>query len=267
MAHKPKIALFGATGRMGREIVAALRESSSGQLIAAVGSANNNDIGRDIGEITGGTPLGVALTNDPAAAAKAADVLVDFSNPAGFLKALEASRKAGCAFVSGTTGLDESHHKALQAAAHDIPVLYAANMTFGMAVLNRLVGDATKMLGGDYDAEIVEMHHRHKKDAPSGSALRLGETIAAARGTTLEQSGAFGRHGGQPRESGSIGFASLRGGDVPGDHTVIFAANGERLELTFRAGSRRIFANGALRAAAWLAKQPAGLYSIENILN
>ncbi|HET7570372.1 MAG TPA: 4-hydroxy-tetrahydrodipicolinate reductase [Gammaproteobacteria bacterium] len=266
MAQELKIALFGAAGRMGREIVAALRESSDIQLVAAVGRAESANIGRDIGEIAGGPSLGVALSADAAIAAKAADLLIDYSSPTGFTTALAASRAAGCAFVSGTTGLEASHHAALEAAAHDIPVLYSANMTFGMAVLNRLAGEAASMVGDDFDVEIMEMHHRHKKDAPSGSALRLGKTVAVARGTTLEKSAAFGRHGEGVRAPGSIGFASLRGGDVPGDHTVIFAGDGERLELSFRAGNRRIFANGALRAAAWLAKQPVGLYSVDDML-
>ncbi|HET8552083.1 MAG TPA: 4-hydroxy-tetrahydrodipicolinate reductase [Gammaproteobacteria bacterium] len=262
-----KLALFGAAGRMGCEIIAALRQSPDFQLIAAVGRHGSEAIGHDIGEIVGGPPLGVALSADAATAAKAADLVIDYSSPTGFTTALAASRAAGCAFVSGTTGLEASHHAALEAAANDIPVLYSANMTFGMAALNRLVGAAAEMLGDEFDVEIVEMHHRHKKDAPSGSALRLGKTVAAARGTTLEKSAAYGRHGEGARVPGSIGFASLRGGDVPGDHTVVFAGDGERLELTFRAGSRRIFANGVLRAAAWLAKQPAGLYSIDDLLD
>lgn len=251
---------------MGREIIGALRESPGFQLIAAVGRDDSEAIGRDVGEIAGGSRVGVALSSDSAVAATA-DVLIDFSRPAGFTAALQASRAAGCAFVSGTTGLDETHRTALEAAARDIPVLHAANMAFGMTALNRLAGEAARMLGDGFDAEIVEMHHRHKKDAPSGSALTLGETIAAARDTTLERSAVFARHGEQVRTPGSIGFASLRGGDVAGDHTVIFAGDGERLELTFRTSSRRIFANGALRAAAWLAKQPAGLYSIDDLLN
>lgn len=267
MAQPLNIALFGATGRMGREILAAIREAPGFRLAAAVARAGSGGIGGDIGAIAGGAPLEVALSSDPEAAAKVADVLVDFSNPAGFTVALKAAQATGCAFVSGTTGLDESHYAALEAAARAIPVFHAANMSFGMAVLNRLVGKAANLLDGDYDIEIIEMHHRHKKDAPSGSALRLGETIAAARGTSLEESAAFGRRGEGARASGSIGFASLRGGDVAGDHTVIFAGDGERLELTFRAGSRRIFAHGALRAAAWLAKQPAGLYSVDDMIN
>ncbi|HET7306451.1 MAG TPA: 4-hydroxy-tetrahydrodipicolinate reductase [Gammaproteobacteria bacterium] len=262
-----QLALFGAAGRMGREIVAALRESPDFQLTAAIGRAGGETIGRDIGEIAGGLPLGIALSADATAAVEAADLLIDYSSPAGFTTAVEACRAAGCAFVSGTTGLEPSHHAALEAAANDIPVLYSANMTLGMAALNRLVGEAAKMLGDEFDVEIVEMHHRHKKDAPSGSALRLGKTVAAARGTTLEKSAAYGRYGEGARAPGSIGFASLRGGAIPGDHTVIFAGDGEHLELTFRAGSRRIFANGALRAAAWLAKQPAGLYSVDDLLD
>lgn len=267
MTQPIKITLVGAAGRMGREIIIALRQRPQFQLVAAVGEAESEAIGKDVGEIAGGSALGVALSSDLAAAGDAADLLIDYSSPAGFDAALEAARAAGCAFVSGTTGIDASQQAALRKAASDIPALYASNMSFGMAILNRLTDQATRLLGEDFDAEIVEMHHRHKKDAPSGSAKTLGETIAAARGTTLEQSGEFGRRGEGARDAGSIGIASLRGGSVPGDHTVIFAADGERLELSFRAGSRGIFAKGALRAAAWLSEQPAGRYGINDVLD
>lgn len=261
-----KVALFGAGGRMGHEIIAAVKASAACDLVAAVDRTDSDDLGRDVGQVAGGAAIGIALSSDVTAAAKAADVLIDFSSPAGFADALEASRVAGCAFVCGTTGLDSSSDESLAQASRDIPVLYASNMTFGMAVLNRLTAQAARMLGSDFDAEILEMHHRYKKDAPSGSALRLGESIATARGTTLEASGEFGRHGAALRKTDSIGFASLRGGDVAGDHTVIFAADGERLELTFRASDRRIFAKGAVRAAAWLVEQPTGRYTIDDML-
>jgi 4-hydroxy-tetrahydrodipicolinate reductase len=262
-----KIALFGAAGRMGREIVAALRESSELELVAAVDRVESEDIGRDAGEVAGGSAIGVALSSDLSVAAESADVLIDYSSPTGFGAALKAAQAAGCAFVSGTTGLDENGEAALKAAARVIPALHATNMSFGMALLNRLAGEVAGLLGEDFDVEIVEMHHRHKKDAPSGSALSLGKSVAAARGTAVQEYGEFGRHGKQVRVPGSIGFASLRGGDVAGDHTVVFAGDGERLELTHRAGSRRIFANGALRAAAWLVNQPAGLYGIDDMLD
>jgi 4-hydroxy-tetrahydrodipicolinate reductase len=266
MMQPVKIALFGAAGRMGREIVSALRDASDLQLESAVGRPESEAIGQDAGGVTGGPPLGISISGDVVAAAGSADVMIDYSSPSGFPTALSACRAARCAFVSGTTGLNDSHRAALREAGDDIPILHASNMTFGMAVLNRLVGEAAAMLGDDFDAEIVEMHHRHKKDAPSGSALKLGETIAAARGTTLDQCAAFARHGAAVREPGSIGFASLRGGDVAGDHTAIFAGEGERIELSFRAGSRRVFANGALRAARWLVDRPAGLYGIDDML-
>ncbi len=261
-----KIALLGAAGRMGREVVTDLSDAPDFQLVAAVGRSGDENIGRDIGEIAGGRPLGVALSDDVKAAAQAADVFMDFSGPNGFKVALDACRGAGCAFLSGTTGLGDAEHAELAAAGREIAALYAPNMSFGMAVLDHLAEEAAKMLGEDFDVEIVEMHHRNKKDAPSGSALRLGETIAAARGTTLAQCAEFDRHGRTERAPGSIGFASLRGGDVAGDHTVIFAGEGERLELTFRAGGRHIFARGALAASRWLAGRPAGVYSLSDCL-
>lgn len=261
-----KLALNGAAGRMGREIVAALRGSAGFELVAAVGREDDPNIGRDIGELVGAESLGVTLSSDVSDAAQSADVLIDFSNPAGFAAALAACREAGCAFVSGTTGLSEADQAAIESAARAIAVMHAPNMSLGMAVLNRLAGEAARLLGEDFDVEIVELHHRHKKDAPSGSALHLGETVADARGTTLAASAAYGRHGYGPRLAGTISFASLRAGDAAGEHTVLFGGDGERLEFTHRATSRSIFARGALRAAASLADRPAGRYSFEDLL-
>lgn len=261
-----KIGLFGAAGKMGCEIVAALGGSRTLKLVAAVGQPGSHQIGRDIGEIAGGRSLGVALGADVTAAARAADVLIDFSAPDGFTYALQACLDTGCALVSGTTGLGVAQRAALTSASARIALLHAPNMSLGMAILNRLAGDAAALLGDDFDVEIVEMHHRDKRDAPSGSALHLGDTIAAARGGALEQVAEFGRHGTQARRHGSIGFASLRGGAVAGDHSVVFAGEAERLELVHRAVSRRVFAVGALRAASWIAGRAAGRYAIEDVV-
>ncbi|MGH8162647.1 MAG: 4-hydroxy-tetrahydrodipicolinate reductase [Gammaproteobacteria bacterium] len=260
------VALLGADGRMGRELIAALREAPEFRLVAALGRLGGANIGRDAGELAGGPALGVALSDDLAAAVAKADVLIDFSAPEGFLAGLAVCRRTGCAFVSGTTGLGPDHRAALKAASDDIAALHASNMTFGMAVLTHLAGEATALLGDEFDVEILEMHHRHKKDAPSGSALALGEAVATARGRSLGDWAEFGRHGARLRRPGGIGFASLRGGDVFGDHSVIFAGEGERLELGFRAGNRRVFARGALRAARWLAGRAPGLYSLGDCL-
>jgi 4-hydroxy-tetrahydrodipicolinate reductase len=262
-----KLALNGATGRMGREIIAALRDDPRFELVAAIGREAGPDAGRDIGAVAGGGSLGVSLASDVSAAVQSADVLIDFSNPAGFAAALAACREANCAFVSGTTGLSEADQAAIEAAARAIAVMHAPNMSLGMAVLNRLAGEAARLLGEDFDVEILELHHRHKKDAPSGSALHLGEIVAGARGTTLAASAAYGRHGNVPRAAGTIGFASLRAGDAAGEHTVLFGGDGERVELIHRATTRRIFARGALRAAAWIADRPVGRYRFQDLLN
>ncbi|HEX5314433.1 MAG TPA: 4-hydroxy-tetrahydrodipicolinate reductase [Gammaproteobacteria bacterium] len=259
-----RIALLGATGRMGREIVAAIRQAPDLRLVAALARADDESLGRDAGEIAGGAALGVALSGDLNAASEKADVWIDFSASEAFAAGLAAAHRAGRAFLSGTTGLGREHQGSLDAAARDIPVLHAANMSFGMAVLDRLVAEAAKLLGEEFDAGIFEMHHRGKKDAPSGSALALGATIAATRGR--KPGAEFVRRDENVREPGGIGFASLRGGDVVGDHTVIFAGEGERLELGLYVSERAVFARGALRAAAWLAHRPPGLYRMNDVI-
>ena len=194
-----------------------------------------------------------------------ADVLIDFSAPAGFRKWLAACRDKRVPFVSGTTGLDAGDYGPLDAAANDVAVLHATNTSLGVAVLNKLAADAARMLGDDYDVEIVESHHRHKKDAPSGTADTLAKTVLAAlnRG---EEALRFGRRGMSPRRRREVGVHSLRLGDVTGEHTVHFAADGERLALTHAATSRDTFARGALRAARWIADKPPGRYAMTDVL-
>jgi 4-hydroxy-tetrahydrodipicolinate reductase len=199
--------------------------------------------------------------------ATASDVLVDFSAPRALETNLAAAREAGTAIVIGTTGLGETHHALIDDAAKDIAVLQAANTSLGVNLLAHLVRDAAARLGPEWDIEIVEMHHRHKVDAPSGTALLLGEAAAAGRETTLAEVAEEGRAGLDcARTEGAIGFASLRGGSVAGDHQVILAADGERIELGHRAESREIFARGAIRAARWLADKPAGRYTMGDVL-
>ena len=194
-----------------------------------------------------------------------ADVLVDFSAPAGFRKWLAVCREKRVPFVSGTTGLDAGDYELLDVAAKDIPVLHATNTSLGVAVLNKLAADAARMLGDDYDVEIVESHHRHKKDAPSGTADTLAKTVLAALDRD-ERALQFGRLGMSPRRPRSVGVHSLRLGDVTGEHTVHFAADGERLALTHAATSRDTFARGALRAARWIAAKPPGRYAMSDVL-
>ena len=238
-----KIGILGSNGRMGRAIAGVIAESGG---IVAGGADQDDDLG-------------------PVAAAS--DVLVDFSSPAALAAHLAAAQAAGTAIVIGTTGLGPEHHAAIDAAARSIPVLQAANTSLGVNLLAHLVRETAARLEADWDIEIVEMHHRHKVDAPSGTGLLLGNAAAAGRGVDLADAAVCSRDGitGE-RPEGAIGFAVLRGGSVAGDHQVIFAGEGERIELGHRAESRAIFAQGAVKAALWLAGKPAGRYAMTDVL-
>ncbi|HYG30222.1 MAG TPA: 4-hydroxy-tetrahydrodipicolinate reductase [Allosphingosinicella sp.] len=239
-----RIGIIGAAGRMGRAIAATLAETGVAQL---AGGADEGD--------------------DVVALARGSDVLVDFSAPAALEGNLAAAGAAEVGMVVGTTGLDAGHQRLIEAAAARIPVLQSANMSLGVNLLAHLVREAAARLGPDWDVEIVEMHHRAKVDAPSGTALLLGRAAAQGRGVDLDAVSDRGRDGiTGARAAGHIGFASLRGGSVAGDHQVILAAEGERIELGHRAESRAIFARGAVQAALWLASRPAGRYGMEDVL-
>ncbi|MES2337786.1 MAG: 4-hydroxy-tetrahydrodipicolinate reductase [Pseudomonadota bacterium] len=237
------IGIYGSLGRMGQAIVAEL---------AGFGARHAG---------------GADAQDDPAPIALAADVLVDFSSPAALEAHLAAARIARTPIVVGTTGLGQAHHALLDAAAQDIAVLQTGNTSLGVTLLAQLVREAAARLDADWDIEIVEMHHRHKVDAPSGTALLLGSAAADGRGAPLGDLSAYDRAGVTgARSEGTIGFASLRGGSVIGDHSVVFAGEGERIELVHRADSRAIFARGAVRAALWLATQPPGRYAMGEVL-
>jgi 4-hydroxy-tetrahydrodipicolinate reductase len=239
-----RIGLLGASGRMGRAIAAILQDSTDAQLAG-----------------------GCARGEDASALGGGCDVLVDFSAPDALPLNLEVAVAAGKPIVIGTTGLGAGHQAAIDEAAKHIPVLQAANMSLGVNLLAHLVREAAARLGEDWDVEIVEMHHRHKADAPSGTALMLGAAAAEGRGVALDAVSDRGRDGlTGPRATGHIGFAALRGGSVAGDHQAIFATEGERLELGHRAESRDIFARGAVRAAIWLKDRPAGRYTMADVL-
>ncbi len=255
---------------MGQILVAAVLTQHDLKLAAALEIAGSPLVGHDAGEPCGQT-TGVAIGADVAAALRDADVLIDFTRPAATVDHVKACAGAGVGAVVGTTGLSEADKKALTEAGRTIPLVYAPNMSVGVNVLLKLVELAAQRLGEDYDVEIVEMHHRHKVDAPSGTALQLGEAAAMALGRDLKADGVFARDGvvGE-RKAGSIGFATLRGGDVIGDHTVIFAGSGERVELAHKASSRATFAQGALRAARFVAARRAakspGVYGMRDVL-
>lgn len=262
-----KIAVLGASGRMGKTILSCLVEADDLKLVGAVTEPGDPALGDDAGEVAGVGTLGVPLTDDRAQGLHGAQVAIDFTLPG----AAEANARAcvdhGTALVVGTTGLAEQQLQTLESAAQEIPLVYARNMSVGVNVFMDLVGRAAAALGGDYDVEIIEAHHRQKVDAPSGTALDLGERVAAAKGRTLEDLAVHGRHGQTgPRVPGTIGFSVIRAGSIVGDHTVTFTALEEQIELSHHAIDRKNFARGAVRAARWLAAQPPGLYSMADVL-
>jgi 4-hydroxy-tetrahydrodipicolinate reductase len=265
-----RIAIAGAGGRMGQTLIEAVLAAPEFVLGAAIDVPSSGLVGRDAGERFGRV-TGVIVGSDVAGAIGAVDVLIDFTRPAGTMVQVAACARAGVAAVIGTTGMSQPDRRALDDFARTIPIVFAPNMSVGVTVLTKLVEIAAQHLGNDYDIEIVEMHHRHKVDAPSGTALKLGETAATALKRNLETDGVYVRHGvtGE-RKAGAIGFVALRGGDVVGDHTVIFAGDGERVELTHRASSRMNFAQGALRAARFVAarraQRQAGMFDMQDVL-
>ena len=257
MTTVPRIAIAGAGGRMGQALIEAVLSDPGSALVAAFDIAGSAAAGRDAGERFG-RATGVTVGTDAEAALSAADVMIDFTRPEGSLAHLAACARHGTGAVVGTTGFSAEQKAELARHALQIPIVFAPNMSVGVNVLLALVESAARRLGPAYDIEIVEMHHRHKVDAPSGTALRLGEAAAQGAGRALAECAVYAREGvtGE-RKEGAIGFATLRGGDVVGEHTVIFAGAGERIELAHKATSRQNFAAGALRAAHFVAERRA----------
>jgi 4-hydroxy-tetrahydrodipicolinate reductase len=259
-----KLAIAGASGRMGARLIALSRQGTDFQLVAAITKPSHRLLSTDAGEASGVGTMGLPLTFDMKLTP---DVLIDFSSPAGTRHWLKTCRDRGIPMVIGTTGLQAADHATIDVASADIPILQATNMSLGVTLLTRLVGEVAKLLGDDYDIELVEAHHRLKKDAPSGTANTLLESILAATGKT-QQHVIYGHHGDEAvRKRGQIGAHSLRMGDEIGRHTVYFASDGERLELTHRATNRDTFARGALVAARWLASQKPGRYTMRDVLS
>lgn len=255
-----KVGVLGAGGRMGQAVIAAVAADPRLKLAGAIERAGHASIGAKLGG-------GLTICSNPAPLANVSDVLIDFTSPDALEATLDAACEGGAALVVGTTGLSTRHHKAIDRAAKTMAVLQAANTSLGVTLLATLVERAAAALGDDWDIEIAELHHRDKVDAPSGTALALGEAAARGRGVALGDVSVRGRDGiGKPRRAGDIGFASLRGGTAAGDHLVLFAGDGERLEFNHRAESRDIFARGAVRAAAWLSGKPAGRYTMADVL-
>ncbi len=261
-----KLVVAGASGRMGRALIDAVLRDAGLALAAALEVKGNLHVGKDAGELAG-SPCGVKITDDVAKALADCDVLVDFTRPEGTMAHLAACRKQGVRLVIGTTGFSDAQQKNIAEAAREISIALSPNFSVGVNVAFRLLEVAAKALGKGYDVEIVEAHHRHKVDAPSGTALRMGEVVAQALGRDLKQCAIFGREGvtGE-RKDETIGFATVRGGDLVGEHTVMFIGAGERVEIAHRASSRANFANGALRAARFIISRPSGLYDMADVL-
>lgn len=263
-----RIAVMGAAGRMGKILIEAVQQTNGAAgLTAAIDRPDSTLVGADAGELAGLGRIGVPLSGDLAKVVDEFDVLIDFTHPTVTLKNLEVCRKAGKAMVIGTTGFSAEEKALISEAAREIPIVFAANYSVGVNLCLKLLDTAARVLGDDVDIEILEAHHRHKVDAPSGTALRMGEVVANALGRDLEKVAVYGREGQTgARARETIGFATVRAGDVVGDHTVLFAADGERVEITHKASSRMTFARGAVRAALWLDGQGSGLYDMQDVL-
>lgn len=269
-----RVAIAGAGGRMGRTLIEATLAASDLNLAAAVDVPGSAQLGQDAG-LTLGVQTGVLIGSDVPRALANADVLIDFTRPGGTLQHLAACRAAQVAIVIGTTGFNDAQKATIQEAGRDIPLVFSPNMSIGVAVTFKLLAQAAKMLNSGYDIEIVEAHHKHKVDAPSGTAVKMGEVIAQAQGTQLTQRAVYAREGHTgERPSGSIGFATVRGGDIVGDHTVMFIGAGERIEISHRSNSRSGYAAGSLQAARFVGARRSdgrlacapGVYSMDDVL-
>ena len=261
-----KIAVAGASGRMGRMLVEAIARAPDVELAGALDVAGSPGLGQDAAAFLG-QPAGVAIESDLARGLAGARCLIDFTRPEGTLAHLAYCAEHGIAMVIGTTGFDDAGKAAIRAAAETTAIVFAPNMSVGVNVTLKLLEMAARSLSEGYDIEIIEAHHRHKVDAPSGTALKMGEVIADALGRDLKQCAVYGREGvtGE-RDPSTIGFATIRGGDIVGDHTVLFAGDGERIEISHKSGSRVTYAHGALRAARFLADKTTGLYDMQDVL-
>lgn len=261
------LAILGISGRMGRTLLMGIDNSVDLKLSGGLESADSRWVNQDAGTLAGPSAAGIVITADPAAAIRGARAAIAFALPQGTPAIVAACAAAKCPLVLGTTGHNADQLAAVDAAATQIPIVMASNFSLGVNLLFKLAELTAATLNADYDIEIFEAHHKHKKDAPSGTALSIGEAAAKGRGTTLAKDAVYARHGETgARKRGTIGFSVLRGGDIVGDHTITFAGPGERLELTHRAHDRMSFAQGALQAARWVIGKPPGRYSMRDVL-
>ena len=263
-----RIAIVGAPGRMGRNLIQAVQQTEGVVLGVALARSGSSLLGSDAGELAGIGKIGVTLSDDLHKAADDFDVLIDFTRPEGTLEYLAFCREHKKAMVIGTTGFDEAGKEAIRAAAEEIGIVFAANFSVGVNLVLNLLQQAAKVMGDYADIEIVEAHHRHKVDAPSGTALAMGEAIADAMNWKLDEHAVYAREGQTGgRKAQTIGFATVRAGDIVGEHTAMFADIGERVEITHKASSRMTFANGAVKAASWLKDKKSGLYDMRDVLD
>lgn len=261
-----RVAINGADGRMGRALIESIQNNPKTVLSGALEYAESPSLGKDAGSSIG-IQTGVVIRDDIDAVLRDSDVLIDFTRPTGCLNAVHHCVQKGVKMVVGTTGFDEVGKQTLFQAAEHIGMVFAPNFSVGVNLTFALLDTAARVLNSDYDIEIIEAHHRHKVDAPSGTALRMGEVIAHALGRDLSECAVYGREGHTgARDAQTIGFATVRGGDIVGDHTALFATDGERVEITHKASSRLTFANGAVRAALWLQNQQNGMYDMQDVL-
>lgn len=262
-----RVGIAGCAGRMGQMLLKTLAAVPGVLVVGGTERRGSPALGMDLGALAGTEPFGITVGDDASVLFDGADVVIDFTSPAATAQHAGHAARTGTAHVIGTTGLDNDQVAAVTRAAQKAPIVLASNMSLGVNLLEQVIEQVARILDTDWDIEIIEMHHRHKVDAPSGTALTLGEAAARGRGVPLRRVQKRGRDGQVgPRAKGEIGFAALRGGDVVGDHTVLFAADGERVEITHKASSREIFARGAVKAVLWAAGKQPGLYSMKDVL-
>ena len=266
VASKIRYAITGGAGRMGRTLIEAILNDEGAVLAAVLEHPDSPFLGKDAGELMG-MPCGVSIGADIDAALAVSDCLIDFTRPEGTLVHLAACRRLKVALVIGTTGFSTEGKRSIEQAAADIPIVFAPNMAVGVNAVFKLLDVAARILNAGYDVEVIEAHHRHKVDAPSGTALRMGEVVATALGRDLAECAVYGREGHTgERPDTQIGFATLRGGDIVGDHTVLFAGSGERIEISHKSASRMPYALGALRAGRYMQNRSSGLYDMQDVL-
>lgn len=263
-----KVGITGASGRMGRALIEAVWAAEDMTLTAAIVRPGSSLIGADAGEVAGVGRLDVSIVDDPKKVINDFDVLIDFTRPDVTLPNLASCRAMGKRIIIGTTGFSDAEKQLIADAAKDIAVVFAPNMSVGVNLCFKLLDIAARIMGDNVDIEVIEAHHRHKLDAPSGTALRMGEVVAEALGRDLKECAVYGRQGrsSEERDRKTIGFETVRAGDIVGEHTVMFADIGERVEITHKASSRMTFANGAVRAAAWLMQHDRGLFDMQDVL-